>query len=144
MGRIIAGVVLGIIAAFAAQAMIDILTNLIFPAPAVDMWDKSQVEAVLAGRPAGALALTALAYLIGALAGGYVAQAVARRSWALWVPVGLMELFALVIAFAYPLPGWTKIAVIVAPILGGLLARRLAPKPVAPPHDGEAARDAEA
>ncbi len=144
MGRIVAGVVLGIIAAFAAQAVIDILTNLIFPAPPVDMWDKRQVEAVIAARPAGALLLTALAYLIGALAGGYVAQAVARRSWALWVPVGLMELFAIVIAFSYPLPTWTKLAIIVAPIVGGLLARHLAPKPVVAPNAGEAAPDSDA
>ena len=144
MGRIIAGVVLGIVAAFAAQAVVDILTNLIFPAPPIDMWNKRQVEAVMAARPAGALALTALAYLIGAMAGGYVAQAVARRSWALWVPVGLMELFAIVIAFSYPLPTWTKLAMILAPIIGGLLARHLAPKPVAAPGDGEAAHDADA
>lgn len=144
MGRIIAGVVLGIVAAFAAQAIIDVVTNLIFPAPAIDMWDKRQVEAVLSTRPAGALVLTALAYLIGAAVGGYVAQAVARRSWALWVPVVLMELFAIVIAFAYPLPAWTKLAIVVAPILGGLLARHLAPRPVATPHDRDAAGDAEA
>jgi hypothetical protein len=137
-------VVLGIIAAFAAQAVVDVITNLIFPAPAFDMWDKKQVEAVLSARPAGALVLTALAYLIGAAVGGYVALAVARRSWALWVPVGLMELFAVVIAFAYPVPVWTKLAIVVAPILGGLLARHLAPKPLAAPHEGEAAGDAEA
>jgi len=144
MGRIIAGVVLGIIAAFAAQAAVDTLTNLLFPAPAFDMWDKRQVEAVMAARPAGALALTALAYLIGALAGGYVAQAVARRSWALWVPVGLMELSAFVIAFSYPVPTWTKLAIIVAPIIGGLLARRLAPRPLEGRSGAEAARDADA
>ena len=128
MGRIIGGIVAGIVAALVVQALIDVVANLIFPAPAIDVWNKKQLGAVFATRPVGALALMVLGYFAGSLAGSYLAKRISRVSWTSWVPAGVMTVLAAIVALAYPIPAGIKIAIVLGPVLGGFIASRLAPR----------------
>lgn len=144
MGRIIGGILAGIIVALALQAAMDAVGNMIFPAPRIDnIWDKNQINAVFATRPAGALLIMALGYLVGAAVGGYVAKRISRRAWTVWVPAGLMTVFAVTVVFAYSFVTWARVAIAAAPIIGGLIADRLSPRSWPEEAPAEARADAE-
>lgn len=84
------------------------------------------------------LAIVAAAYFLSALAGGYVAARISRRSWAAWAIAGLVVTGAVLSLFQFPHPLWMQIASVAAPLLGGALAARLAGAPamVAKSTDG--------
>jgi hypothetical protein len=75
---------------------------------------------------------------LSALAGGYVAARISRRSWAAWAIAGLVVTGAVLSLFQFPHPLWMQIASVAAPLLGGALAARLAGAPamVAKSTDG--------
>ena len=123
--RIAFGIIAGIVLGLAVQTAVDVVTNQIYPSPAVDMWNRQQVAEVFAARPAGALALNILSYFLGAFAGGYVARRVSRRGWTLWVPAVLLALMALVIVLNFPIPAWAQFGCFLAPLLGGVAARHV-------------------
>lgn len=109
MGRIIAGVVAGVIAFVAILAGIEFLAHQIAP---------SAGSGVM-------LALVAAAYFLSALGGSYAAAKISRRSWTIWLITLLVLVGAVwsLVQFNHPL--WMQIASVVAPILGGLVAQRL-------------------
>ena len=144
MGRIIGGILAGIIVALALQAAMDAIGNMIFPSPRIDnIWDKNQINAVFATRPVGALLLMALGYLVGAAVGGYVAKRISRRAWTVWVPAGLMTVFAATVVLAYSFATWARIAIAASPLIGGLIAERLSPRSKLGETPAEANADAE-
>lgn len=144
MGRIIGGILAGIIIALVVQAATDAVGNMIFPAPRIDnIWDKNQINAVFATRPAGALLIMALGYLAGAAVGGYVAKRISRRTWTVWVPAGLLTVFALTVVLAYAFPNWARVVIAAAPLVGGLIADRLSPRSWPEEAPVEASADAE-
>jgi hypothetical protein len=138
--RAVLAIVVGIVVAFAAQTGADIVNNLLYPPPVADMFDLEQVARAMANRPAPALLLGALAYLIGALAGGIVGKLIWRHKAAAWTPAVVLALMALIIAFNLPMPGWAMFATLIAPLLGGLIANHLVKS--APPAPVEAGTEA--
>jgi MFS family permease len=75
---------------------------------------------------AAMLALVALAYFLSALAGGYLAARISNRSWTAWAIAALVAAGSIASLFQFPHPLWMQIASVVAPLLGGALAVRLA------------------
>jgi hypothetical protein len=76
--------------------------------------------------PNGMHAFIALAYFIAAFAGGYVAARIAAERWAAWLIAVVVAAGAAYAIGTMPQPLWMQIASIVAPLLGGLAASRLA------------------
>jgi ABC-type transport system involved in cytochrome bd biosynthesis fused ATPase/permease subunit len=80
--------------------------------------------------PTGMLAFVAFAYFLSAALGGAIAARISRQSWTAWVIAILVAAGAAYSLTQLPQPLWMQIASIVAPLLGGLVASRLAqPKP---------------
>jgi hypothetical protein len=72
------------------------------------------------------LALVAVAYFLSALAGGYLAALISNRSWTAWAIAALVAAGSIASLIQFPHPLWMQIASVVAPLLGGALAVRLA------------------
>lgn len=109
MGRIIAGVVAGIIVFFAILGGSELLARQIAPS---------------AGSGA-MLAVVAAAYFLSALAGSYTAAKISHRSWTIWLITLLVLAGAVWSLLQFHQPLWMQIASVAAPILGGLVAQRL-------------------
>lgn len=75
------------------------------------------------------LAIVAAAYFLSALAGGWLAARISNRRWAAWAIALLVAAGAIGSLFQFPHPLWMEIASVVAPLLGGALAWRLARAP---------------
>ena len=127
MGRIIAGVVAGILAAFAAVYAVELIGRFFYPAANVDVSDIEQLKAMMATMTIGAKLFVAGAWFVGAFAGGLVAALIVRRPWAAWTPAIVVALAALANILVMPHPAWMQVSAFVLPLLGGLLARRLVP-----------------
>lgn len=134
--RAVLAIVAGIVAALTVQAAVDWITSLLYPSAITDIWDRRQVSEAMAARPVGALLLTVLSYFLGALVGGAVAKLIHRRSWACWIPAGLLALVAVLVAFFYPIAEWAGFGCFVAALIGGLIANHLVADR---PADAEAA-----
>jgi hypothetical protein len=137
------GILAGIVVALAIQAGTDVLSNILYPAAITDSFDQRQVSEAFAARPTGALLITVLGFFLASLGGGFIARRIARRGWAVWVPAGLFVLMALAIVLAYPLPAWTGFASVLAPLIGGLLARHIGVDPAPEAMAVEAPSDAD-
>lgn len=127
MGRLIIGIIAGLVAGFATIWGIDLIGHLIYPVPsdlAID--DFEAIGAYIESMPAAALAIVAFAWFAGALVGGFVAAAIGRRRWAAWLIAALVAAAGVVNIVMIPHPVLLQIAAIVAPALGGLIAAHLA------------------
>lgn len=127
MARNIGGIVAGIIAAFAIIWLVDLLGHALFPPPAgLGMRDSAAaIGAYLAAMPAGAQFFVALSWFAGALAGGAVAYRISGEAWAAWTIAILVALAAIANIVMIPHPMVLQVAAVVAPLLGGLIARQI-------------------
>ena len=129
--RIVLGVIAGAVVAFLCIMGIEYLGHTVFPPPGgVDLNDPEQAARYMATAPGAVLAFVVAAWFVGALIGAWVAMAIARRALAGWV-VALLVLAAC-IAILVLLPGhpqWMWAAGVLAPLIGGWLAQRLARPP---------------
>ena len=123
MKRIVGGLAAGIVAFIAVLGAMEFLAHKLAPK---------------AGSGA-MLALVAAAYFLSAFAGGYLAARISNRRWAAWAIAAVVAAGAIGSLFQFPHPLWMQIASVVAPLLGGALAARLAPvtEEAAPVGDGE-------
>lgn len=127
MGRLIIGIVAGLVAAFATIWAIEMIGHQIYPVPSdLAMDDFEAIGAYIETMPAPALALVALAWFAGALVGGFVAASIGRRRWAAWLIAALVAAAAVVNIVMIPHPVLLQLAAIVAPAVGGLIAGHLA------------------
>jgi hypothetical protein len=127
MGRTILGIVIGIVAAFAAIWVIEMVHHVVYPVPGgVRMTDTDGLARYIAGMSLAQMLFIAGGWFAGALAGGLVAAKIARRGAAAWAVAGLVALAAIgnILYVAHPL--FLQVSAVVAPLLGGWLARRAA------------------
>ena len=115
MLRIIMGILGGAVAVFVVVGAIEYLAHLVFPVPS----DSAQV-------PVATQLVVLVAYFLGALVAGMVANRISGRSWTAWPIALLVAAGAIWSMFMIPHPQWMQVAAVVAPLLGGLAARRLA------------------
>jgi hypothetical protein len=135
MGRLIAGIVTGLVAVFGTIWLTDMIGHLIHPMPkGLNIYNGAAVRAYIASMPPLALAFVLLAWFLGALVGGVVAASISRRHWTLWAMAGLVAALAILNVVMIPHPLLLQIGSVAAPLLGGLVAswivrRRPAPVP---------------
>lgn len=122
MARIIGGLVAGLVAAFAAIWLVELIGHQFYPMPPVDVTDRAALEALIASLPTGAMLFVAFAWFCGALVGGAVAARISHRRWAAWAIAAIVALAAILNVLMLPHPVWMQIAALVAPLLGGWLA----------------------
>lgn len=125
--KIVLGVVAGVVVAFLCVAGIEAVGHLVYPPPAgTDLTDPAQVARLMEIVPAAALAFVAAAWFVGALAGAWVANAVAKRALAGWIVVVLVIVGGVATMLMIPHPYWMWAAGMVLPVIAGTLAQRLA------------------
>ncbi|HEX6377057.1 MAG TPA: hypothetical protein VFZ91_15205 [Allosphingosinicella sp.] len=123
MGRLIIGIVAGIVTAFATVFAIYLIGHQIYPLPTdLNMYDPEAVGAFIETMPAGARALVLIAWFVGAFAGGLVAAAISRRAWTVWPIAAVVAAAGVVYVLMIPHPVLLQIGAVVAPLLGGFAA----------------------
>ena len=130
--RTFLGIIAGIVVAFVVQGAADMVGSILYPTGVTDIFDRDQVNEAFANRPTAALLITLAGYFLAALIGGWLARRISGHGWTVWLIAGLMALMALIIVFAYPLPAWAWFGSLIAPLIGGLIARHLGADPAAP------------
>ena len=125
--RAIAGIIVGLIAGFAATILIGIVgIGATFSAPAgMEAGNPRQVLEAYANMPQGAQIALMAAWFGGGFVGALVAKLIARRSWAAWTVAGLIAAYVLLNMLVLPLPGWMQALSIAAPLIGGLIGNHL-------------------
>ena len=130
--RIVSGVLAGVAAAMAVIAIVEAVSGLFFPIPAIDFYDAEAARRAMSAMPMAAQALVVGGWFVGALVGAALAVLIARRAWPGWFPAGSVLVGGIFNALFIPHPLWMNIGVIVAPIAGGALgialARRTLPR----------------
>lgn len=125
--KIVLGVVAGIVVAFLCVLGIETVGHLAFPPPpGTDLTDPAQVARIMENVPPAALAFVAAAWFIGALAGSWVANLIAKRSLAGWIVVLLVLAGGIYTMTTIPHPAWMWAMGIALPLIAGWLAQRLA------------------
>jgi MFS family permease len=141
--RILAGIVAGLVAGIIALLAISFVGDLLFPMTAeVDARDPEQVTGAFSSSPLGAKLMLLAALLGSAFVGAWVADRIALRRWAGWPLALLLTLFAIAVIFIVALPAWMQIALVLAPLLGVLLASHALPRRLEAPTHEEGAADA--
>ena len=133
MLRNILAIVAGLVAVFVTVGTIEYAGHLLFP-----------VRSDSAEIPPAVQVLVLAAYFLAALIGGWLAASISGKSWAAWVIALVVVAGAISSMFLVPHPQWMQIAVVLAPLFGGLVAAHLTrrPRPPAAQADGPGA-DAE-
>jgi hypothetical protein len=127
MGRLIIGIVAGVVVAFATAFAIVLIGHQIYPLPSdLNLHDPETHGALVEALPAGAQALVAIAWFVGAFDGGVAAAAVSRRAWTVWPVAALLAVAGVVHVLMIPHPLLLQIGAIVAPLIGGLAASLIA------------------
>lgn len=119
------GIVAGIIVALLVQSGADFLAGQLYPSSVTDMWDRRQVSEAFAARPTPALLISIAGFLLGALIGGGAGKAIAGRPAAAWVPGLILAAMAGLIGANFPLPAWASAGMVIAALIGGLIANHL-------------------
>ena len=126
MGRLIIGIVAGIVAALACILLVQFVGHQIYPVGEFSLRDEEAVAAMIASLPVGALLFVVAAWLLGAMVGGAVAARLTGRTWAAWLIGALVAVAGIANVMMYPHPVWMQVAAVVAPAVGGLLGGHLA------------------
>jgi hypothetical protein len=128
--RLVLGVLGGLVTMFIVIMGIEFLGHQVYPPPpGLDPRNTADVARIMAQAPVGALASIAIAWIVGALAGGFVAAKVSGF-WprAAAIVVGLFVVLG-VVAMMTQVPGhpmWLAIVGLVLPVPMALLGARLA------------------
>ena len=127
MGRLILGIVAGIVVALATSFAIILVGHQFYPLPSdLYLHDPESAGALTDALPAGALALVVIAWFAGAFDGGLVAAVVSRSAWTVWPVAALLAVAGVVHVLMIPHPLLLQIGAVVAPLLGGLAAGLIA------------------
>ena len=145
MLRTILGVLAGVLAMFAVIMAIEAVGHMIYPPPAgIDPMDPAHEAAFaqfVATMPFAAKAMLALAWTLGAFAGGFVAAKIARHPRGAAVLIALLVMSGVVgMILRMPHPSWLAAAGLLLPIPAALLAARLARPKVPSPAGSSVAQ----
>lgn len=125
--KTVLGVVAGVVIAFLCIFAIEAVSHLLFPPPpGTDLTDPAQVARLMEVMPTAALVMVVVAWFAGALAGGWVANALAKRALAGWIVALLVIAGGVATMVMIPHPPWMWAAGIGLPLVGAWLAQRLA------------------
>lgn len=128
--RILVGVIAGAVVAVLCIGGLEILGHQIYPPPAD--WEKAsraEMAEMIAQLPMGAFALVVGAWFFGALIGGWVGNAIAKRGVAGWIVALMVMAASIATVVMFPQPAWMWAAAILVPLVAGWLAQRLAKVP---------------
>jgi hypothetical protein len=114
LGRIILGLIAGLIGMVATVAAIELAAHMVFVVPA----DRGPV-------PLAIQLLVLAAYVAGALVGGLIALRISRVRRTVWVVAAAVAAGAIWSMFLIPHPQWMQIAAVIAPALGAVAAAHL-------------------
>lgn len=121
MVRNLAGLAAGLAVALIAIVLVEAVGHQLFPAP--PGYDMSQSSSL--ALPVETLIWPVIGWLLGALAGSWVALRISGTPWTGWAIAGLV-LAATVLNFALIAhPAWMMVAGALGPVLGGWIAQRL-------------------
>ena len=131
MGRIVLGLLAGLVVAGLTIFVIEALGHAVYPPPpGIDPRNPESLRSIIATLPAGAFAFVLLAWLLGSVAGAWTAVRMVGRRW-LWpgLAVGAIVLAGVVYnMMALPHPTWmlpvALLGVPAATWIGAALARR--------------------
>jgi hypothetical protein len=125
------GVLAGLAALIAVVWVMEAIGHSIWPPP-IGLSPPSPTElATLLDRiPLAAKIAVVVAWFLGALAGAWVANHVARWALAGWIVVAIGIAFGVMTLFMIPHPLWMQIAAVAAPLSGGWIGTRLSASPV--------------
>jgi hypothetical protein len=112
MGRVIAGLVVGIVIVAAVLGIAELVGRQTAPGTGL----------------AVNILLVAAAYFGSAAAGASAAGLISRRSWTVWAIALLVTAGSVWTVAVVAQPLWMQIVVVAAPLLGGLFARALVAK----------------
>ena len=145
MLRTILGVLAGVVVMFVVIMAIEALGHVVYPPPAgLDPMNPAHEAAFaqfVSTLPFAAKAMLAVAWTLGAFAGGFVAARIARHPRGAAVLVALMVMSGVVaMVIRVPHPSWLAAAGLLLPIPAALLAARLARRNVPPTGGSSLAR----
>ena len=134
--RAVAGIVVGLVVCVIVAVIVGIIavgTTVSLPR-GTDASDARQVVAVFAAMGPGTQLGLALAWLLSALGGAFVAKRISGQAWTGWAIALLAAAYFALNASALAQPLWVHAAWAVAPLLGGLLGNMLAVRKGAEPE----------
>jgi hypothetical protein len=127
MGRLIVGLIVGVLAGGLTVGIVESIGHLIFPPPpGLDASNPETIKILMAQIPLQAKIAVVVAWALGTLMGGSVGAFIAKRgpvpAW--WIG-GILFSMAASTMFMIPHPAWMWIAAIAATIIGSYAAGRI-------------------
>lgn len=124
--RMAAGIIVGILLAFASVWAIEALVHSLFPAPAgLDPYDRADQARIMAVMTVGAKAAVLGAYFLATLVGGLVANRIGRSALPGWIVAFVVVAAGIATMIMIPHPVWMWVGGIVLPLAAAWLAQRL-------------------
>lgn len=124
--RNIAGMVAGIVGSQAAVFAVEMLGTTLYPPPdATDSADPAALAAWFAAVPVPLKLWIAGGWLLGGVAGPWLALRIAGRRWSGWAITAVFLVGSIVNLTTLPHPLWMQLCGIAFPLLGGWIAQRL-------------------
>ena len=138
--RAFGGIVAGLLIGFVVAIAFTIVSIVIHPLPAgFNAKSQADLSAYYMNAPFTALGVIVLGRFLGALAGGWTANAIALARWPAWVIGVVLSLYLLVEMSSIPHPQWMQITGLLAPLVGAAIAHHFAGRR----RDAEAADEEE-
>jgi len=105
------GILAGIVAAFIAIMAIQMISSILYPMPdGLGLDDKAGLQAHIETLPITAFCLVIASYVLGGLAGGFMATLVSKvRYFPALIVGGLFTVFAIMNGMAIPQPLWVSV-----------------------------------
>lgn len=129
MGRTILGILAGMVTAWVAIMACQFASGMLFPPPpGLDLTQPGQLAAYVAQAPPAAMAIVVASWVLGALAGGWVAAKIARaHPLFAALLIGLLVVAGVVANNTMiPHPLWMTVLGVLLPLPAAWLGARLA------------------
>lgn len=123
--RQLVGVLLGIAVAVGVVFLVELIGHAVLPVPTdYDPMTEEGAARYLREAPIAAKLGLVFGWFAGALAGGWMAVRVGRRTWLAWIVAIMIALAGVTNVIMIPHPLWMQAAAVAAPLLAGWLASR--------------------